>query len=180
MIEIPPNRSLSDFEQKAGGAFSLFEKVKLGGTGSSKVIHLKGLTDLPALESEDQTFNYTSFELFPKGMIIRTAEHQTTKCYLILTSEIESIRLIKRRIKVKDRRILTKNPYYIVHDAKIDFVLNTGQHLTFYGPATFFKSIERFFKKLWLSDKTRFETLPIDPIEDQSHWVILLMSSRLF
>jgi hypothetical protein len=179
MIEIPPSRSISDFEQKVGGPFSLYEKIKLGGTGSAKVIHLKGLNGIPNLESEEQDFNYTSFELFSKGLIIRTAEHQKTKSFLVLESEVKSIRLIRRRMKVKNRRLLTKSHHYIVNDAKIELKLNDELILTFYVPTTFFKPIDRFFRKLWLNDKTEFEVLSKEPIQDQSHWLTLLMSSRL-
>ena len=74
---------INESDDKLGKSFSLFEKIKMGGVGSSRLM-IKGLS--PKLEPKNMkslSINYANIELRPKGIIIHFANKLERYSWLI-------------------------------------------------------------------------------------------------
>ena len=64
-----------------GGAYTFWEKIRLRGIGSSKVIYEKGI---PAFDEVDRglvnELGFVNFELLKNGLLLRLNQNQRTAC----------------------------------------------------------------------------------------------------
>ncbi|MCB0479201.1 MAG: hypothetical protein KDC84_13620 [Crocinitomicaceae bacterium] len=61
-----------------GKAYSFFKSIKIGGTGSSKMLVEQCSHDMKQFLSKFQGANYASIELRPKGIIVHLKRNNTT------------------------------------------------------------------------------------------------------
>lgn len=160
MIIVDKKHSLNKYQSLLGGKFSLWEKFKIGGIGSSKTVYISGIDHFDKL-LKSQNLRYTSFELFPQAILLRTLNRNNLNSILIEKSDIRSITFTSRRIKVK-----YKGRFKIVHDAKINFQL-MDHSIHFYTPTSFYKPIKKYLNKSWLKSLSQFELDPNPPIYDK-------------
>jgi hypothetical protein len=61
---------IKESTEKVGKAFSFFEKIKMGGVGSGKLVVQEISSKLYPENSLSSAINYTNIELRPKGVIV--------------------------------------------------------------------------------------------------------------
>ncbi|MBL6648820.1 MAG: hypothetical protein ISP56_00975 [Flavobacteriaceae bacterium] len=65
------DKTISEINDFVGKPFSIFERIKLGGIGSSKLLITKTDSIINNLLELDHNINYCNIEIRPKGIIIR-------------------------------------------------------------------------------------------------------------
>ena len=65
-------------DKSVGKAFTFFQGLKMGGTGSQKFIIETASEEIMTLLEKDNATNYSNIELRPKGIIIGFKSHQKT------------------------------------------------------------------------------------------------------
>lgn len=159
MRVVKTNRSgeLTKPEQKAfGGAFSLLQKWKMGGTGSSKIIYQKGISAFDELNKDEEgVISFISFELLKNGLLLRLNRNQRTKCLGILLSELKKVALEAYRIEIIEQGI-SLNRIEIVQRGVLSVIPKEGESATFEVISSNFKSIKAYFEKPMLKDKFTF------------------------
>lgn len=99
-IELSGQLVLSE-KRYFGGRFSFFESLRIGGTGSPKIVYDKGITAFDEMDDGiANEMSFVSFELLKNGLIIRLNRTQKLCCVGAKLNEIEKIKLT--RFKVDD------------------------------------------------------------------------------
>jgi len=65
------DKTISEINDFVGKPFSIFERIKIGGIGSSKLLITKTDSIINNLLELDHNINYCNIEIRPKGIIIR-------------------------------------------------------------------------------------------------------------
>ena len=130
------------------GSFGFFEKLKMRGIGSSKVIYrsgidffdekLKNLTDVPMV----------NFELMKRAVLLRLTAHQ--KCYTvaILKEEIEKI-VLKKGLNERNSANIS-DLAFILHKINNNTTIPT---ILFEVQMGSYQSISSFFEKPYFQNK---------------------------
>ena len=88
-------------ELKKYGRFTFIEKLKMGGTGSEKIIYLTGIAAFDEWISFNQDGNYCSFEIYPNGIICRyQAGIQRQAAVGILFSHLKTIEINQNSLQI--------------------------------------------------------------------------------
>lgn len=133
-------------EQKAfGGTFPFFEKLKMGGTGSSKMIYHKGIPEFDMLnKGEVGMTSFVSFELLKNGLLLRLNRNQKTKCLGIQLTELQKIELIAYRIEIREERFNVRKTK-IIHRGELTIQSKDGVSAEFEILSSNFKSVKKYF-----------------------------------
>jgi hypothetical protein len=143
-----------------GGKYSLLERIKKGGIGSTKVLYESGIQAFDALDNGvANESSFVNFELMRNGLVFRLNRTQRLRCLGIRLSDIEAIHLIAYRIEIKVR-----GAKKIVHRGELEIVDREGESSSFRVVARNFKGILKFFGKEEFAGKF-FYTLSDNPPE---------------
>lgn len=119
-----------------GKAFSFFEKIKIGGIGSSRLMIEELSTKLQPKNMQSSAINYANIELRPKGIIIHFSNRLDRYSWIIpyyrliiYSTQTFSIHSNGHFIKFKKNKNYLNNKKFIakVLDLKIKF-LNLGYY----------------------------------------------------
>jgi hypothetical protein len=136
-------------KELAGSEFSLFRKLKIGGAGSMKMVHIDGLEFVQKFETNSKSLHNLSFELRPNSLVGRTYGNKV-KTFFIKKEDLLSVQFESYRL-----RIMTKTGIVIRHEAFVEMLV--GQIiLKFYVPRAAYKPVKKFFNKEWLKNKTTY------------------------
>ena len=170
MIELIDINNTRLIQSELGSEYSTIQKLKLGGTGSTKAVYVNGIEYFKELVTEGNSLSYVSFELFPEGIVLRCSKDNSTSGAILKKNEIKYIHFESRRIKVKTR---------IVHDSKIQIELINNESINLYCPTTFYKSMKTYWTKDWLNEKIDFTIDPADPVIDSNGLILDTISNIL-
>ena len=119
-----------------GKAFSFFEKIKIGGIGSSRLVIEELSTKLQPKNMQSIAINYANIELRPKGIIIHFSNRLDRYSWIIpyyrlviYSTRTLSIHANGHFIKFKKNKNYLDNKKFIdkMIDSKIEF-LNLGYY----------------------------------------------------
>lgn len=171
MMEVLKQNS-SSISRTIGRDYSFLEKLKLKGTGSSKLIYVEGVLSLNKLANSSQSHSFASFQLYPKGIVIRMSKNGKVEGIVLKKEEIEEIAIVARRIKIKNRSFLRLVKYKVVHDATLSIQLKSGEPILFYCLTAHYRNVLPFFRKDWLKSKLHFSVDPADPVLDTNGLIV--------
>lgn len=172
-MKTPTNSGSFALSPQLGKGYSVIEKIRLGGTGSTKIIYINGFDFLEDLEYKGNSITYINFELFPKGLVMRANKNSSHLEGIIKKDDIQQIKSSSRKIKIK----VNKFHYKIVLDAAIEIELINNQTIKLYCPAISHKSFHSFLKKDWLATKITSTVKADDPILDKGSIIVNFLSS---
>jgi hypothetical protein len=173
MIEIKKIQSTRLIKRELDPTYSFIKKLQLNGTGSSKLIYLKGVSYFDELKKLNQDLDYVNFELFPKGVVVRYSKGNKKSGLILKRDQINQIEFESTRIKVRYKRGLK-----IVNEAKIIISLKTA-NITFYVPVSFYKSNKPFWTKDWLKHLTTYKQNSAKPKLDSNGLYLDILVSAL-
>jgi len=119
-----------------GKSFSFFEKIKIGGIGSSRLVIEELSTKLQPINMQTSAINYANIELRPKGIIIHFANRLDRYSWIIpyyrlviYSTQTFSIHANGHFIKFKKNKNYLDNKKFMdkMKDLKIKF-LNLGYY----------------------------------------------------
>lgn len=153
-----------------GGEFSLFEKLKLKGIGSAKLVYEKGIDEIDKiiLESGNKVA-ILNFELLKNGLLLRYNINNEIGCYAFRLDEICSINFLAIPIQIRVKRFgryITK----IVYRGELELI-NNNEKVKLYVLTKDFKSILSFLRKPLLVEKLNFKISNNEPEKDESMWL---------
>lgn len=143
-------------QESAGSEFSFIKKLKIGGTGSMKMIHIEGLEFIDEFAPTSKSHHHLSFELRPNSLIGRTYGNGSK------TFTIKKEALLGVHFETYNLRILTKTGIVIRHEALAQIRLE-NKSFKLYIPRAAYKPIRIFFNKDWLKHKTKFTVSSSEP-----------------
>ena len=137
--------------RKYGGEFGFFEKIKMGGVGSPKIIYASGLLELDQFVEEvaGSDIPYVNFEYLRNGILARINKTQYLKGVLISFDEIVSITLsnkFKYLRKPENSMVTSKRKIYI-GEGELEIRIDSDEVLVFQIMFQDSNGIESFFKK---------------------------------
>lgn len=169
-VEIEESGVLED-EEKAhfGGTYSLWERLKMGGTGSSKIVYESGIDHFDQLDRGiANELGFVSFEILKNGLILRLNRNQRLRCVGVRLSELEQIRLVAFRIELRYRRF---NGYRtkIVHRGELELLEVDGTSSRFSIFTQNFESLLQYFNRKELVSKLHYSISELPPEKDYSN-----------
>ena len=166
-VEIERSGVLADSEKAYfGGAYSFWERIKMSGVGSSKIVYLNGIAAFDAMnDGIENEMNFVSFEIMKNGLILRLNRTQKLACVGVKITEIEKIKLTAYRIVVPDpglNRKITK----IIHRGVLEITEYNGEVCSFSIFTQNFESLLKYFTKKEFSDKFEYSVSDAAPEKD--------------
>lgn len=153
--------------REIGAPYPFLKKLKLGGTGSPKIVYLDGIPFFQSVRDAGQDLDYLNFELYPDGLIGRYNKRNQLSGVLFTRKELHHIHFLTLLFKVRTMYGLKE-----VEEAVITFQLITGEKIRFYVPVTFYKALKPFFLKDWLRQKISFEIKEADrPVDSAAFYL---------
>ena len=162
-----------------GKDYSFYQKIKMGGTGSAKMVYLKGVRHFSKLSGTSRTASYVNFQLYPGGLVLRLSKSTSTDAVIISKKEIDSILVECRKVSIRYDSYFKDSIYKLTFDAFITISLKESETVQLYCPQTFFKPMKSYFKKGWLGKKTRFTISPEPPIKDNGNLILNALESLI-
>ena len=131
--------------RKYGGKFSFFEKIKMGGVGSPKIVYQSGFKEIDELKEDvGSDLCYINFEFLKKGLLGRINKGQKLIGIIMHFDEIEKI-------------VLSQNPLEESNEKAtiglLEIFSYSGEVLVCGVTAQGFRGIEQFFNTYFLKDK---------------------------
>jgi hypothetical protein len=146
-----------------GGEFSFLEKIKMGGTGSTKVIYESGITAFDQLgQVAENELSFVNFELLKNGLLMRLNRNQQIRCVGIRLDDIQTIELLAFRIEVIKNK-WGKTVKEIVYRGELAIHSTDGEQINLQVITQQFKSLLRFLKRKPFEGKFRHSISPLPP-----------------
>jgi len=166
---------------KLGGQFTWREKLKMGGSGTSKILYRSGIPYFDELSkiAEDE-LAYANFELFRNGLVVRFNRVTKLRVAGCTMEEIERITLVAFRVRISRRASfgpqyiigLFKPTFRIVHRGEISlYLVGSDQPMIFDVLVGNFKAIKQFFERPPFYSKFHYSVSPNQPELDFSHYL---------
>ena len=134
--------------RKYGGKFRFFEKIKMGGVGSPKIVYHSGLKEFDELMNDvGSDLCYINFEFLKKGLLGRVNKGQKLIGVMMHFDEIEKIKLSKNTIEESNE---------LANIGLLKISSYSGEILVCEVTAQGFGGIEKFFSKRFLKDKFEY------------------------
>ena len=130
--QLPP-QILTNF----GGEYSFFEKIKMGGVGSPRMILQAEESQLDELQLIDNQFIYSNIEILKKGFVLRVWQNRAFRAIVFGKSEI-------REMTFEKYPMLTAKPNIFAGEVHIQC---TDISLHLFIPPNLFKKTITFFQK---------------------------------
>lgn len=125
---------------KYGGPYSLWQKIKIGGVGSPRVIYKSGLSTFDAIHyTDNQEQSLTNFQLLREGFIIRINKRQQLGIAIEKLNQLENIHL---NFKVNSLTTLESSEF---PELQIKFI--DQPVITFEIPLDSYDGIYKYFSK---------------------------------
>jgi len=146
VVEIEANGNAPwEVLRKYGGKFGFFEKIKMGGVGSPKIVYQSGFSEIDELKEDvGSDLCYINFEFLKKGLLGRINKGQKLIGVIMHFSEIEKI-------------ILSINPMDESNEQAtiglLEIFSYSGDILVCGVTAQGYGGIEHFFSKRFVKDK---------------------------
>lgn len=173
---IDPYLSPSSYKKiinRYGGAYGIWESIKIGGIGSPKVVYRTGIEAFNEIKDGlGNEIPFVNFELLKNGLILRINKKQKLGVGLIHFEELLSIRLSAFRILLKYNHRSDK----LVHAGKLEIELHHPKILHFEIPVKEFQALHKYFKKEPFQPFFHFEKSDAPPIIDRNAKILDLLS----
>ena len=131
--------------RKYGGKFSFFEKIKMGGVGSPKIVYQSGFKEIDELKEDvGSDLCYINFEFLKKGLLGRINKGQKLIGIIMHFDEIEEIHLSTNKIDKTNEKATI---------GLLEIFSFSGEVLICGVTAQGYGGIEQFFSKHFLKDK---------------------------
>ena len=146
VVEIEANGNAPwEVLRKYGGKFRLFEKIKMGGVGSPKIVYHSGLEEIDNLKEDvGSDLCYINFEFLKNGLLGRVNKGQKLIGVIMHYDEIEKIFLSKNKLE---------NPNDEATIGRLAINSYSGEVLICEVTAQGYDGIEKFFRKHFVVDK---------------------------
>lgn len=132
------------------GQYSVKERLKKRGVGSSKVVYESGVKPFDGLlRGMDTETAFASFELQKNGLTIRLNINQRLSCIGVESDEITAIKLMGFPVEVRQGLFAKRK---IIYNGKLDIIL-PDETIKFTVRELEFKDIVKFFSTDELSEK---------------------------
>lgn len=162
------------YAQYVGKTFPFFDRLKMGGTGSIRMIYLKGLNTFDEMTDLSTSLQYVSMELRQQGFVIRYSKKNIYKACLVKYNELENISIVSQKI-----RIYYKGRPKIIHEAVIVFKLKDISFCLGLLPI-FYKAGIAFFRKQPLRKHCHFEMKEyIKELQNDNSWLETLAENMI-
>ena len=140
VIEIEANGNAPwEVLRKYGGKYRFFEKIKMGGVGSSKIVYQSGFSEIDALMNDvGSDLCYINFEYLKKGILGRVNKGQKLIGVIMHFDEIEKIHLSINLIEKSNKQATI---------GLLEIFSFSGEVLVCGVSAQGFGGIEKFFRK---------------------------------
>jgi len=146
VIEIEANGNAPwEVLRKYGGKYRFFEKIKMGGAGSPKIVYQSGFSEIDDLKEDvGNDLCYINFELLKKGLLGRVNKGQKLIGVIMHFDEIEKIHLSKNSIDELNEQATI---------GLLEIFSYSGEVLVCGVTAQGYGGIEKFFSKGILKNK---------------------------
>ncbi len=167
IVEIELSGILEEEEKEYfGGTYSFWERIKLKGVGSPKIVYHAGIPTFDALNDYVENDNsFVSFELMKNGLILRLNRIQRLRCVGTRLTDIEAIKLTGYKIKLKHTK-WHENANKVVHMGILEILEVDGTRCSFRIFTQSFDDLLKFFKKAPFAGKFTFQ-LSENPTEEE-------------
>ena len=146
VIEIEANGNAPwEILRKYGGKYRFFEKIKMGGVGSPKIVYQSGLTEIDELKEDvGSDLCYINFEFLKKGLLGRINKGQKLIGVIMHFDEIENIYLSINPMDESNEKATI---------GLLEISSYSGEVLVCGVTAQGYGGIEKFFSKGFLKNK---------------------------
>ena len=136
-----------------GGNYTIWEKLKMGGTGSPKVIYQSGIPAFDELvKGAENESTFVSFEVMKNGLIVRANRQQRLHCVGARLTDIDIIKLEAFKIRLRFRRAVGYI-YRTTFRGELIIQEKDGQPSSFIVSPQNMPGVLAFFQKKQLVDK---------------------------
>lgn len=137
--------------RKYGGKFRFFEKIKMGGVGSPKIVYQSGSPEIDTFieETAGSDIPYVNFEYLRNGLLARVNKTQYLRGIFLNFEEIEWIELTSKikELTKKDGSMITRKQQIDLGKTRLEIKIDSGEHLVFQVLVQSYDGLDRFFKK---------------------------------
>jgi hypothetical protein len=150
------------------GKYSFMESLKLGGTGSTKLIYKSGIIEIENLiTSKGNDFVYINLELLKNGLLLRTNSSQNIKCFGFRLDEIKtlSVTVFKVQIRVKKFGVYVTK---IVNRGELE-IKDGNSCVRLLILVKDLKSFTKFMNKPILKEKLKYIVSNNEPEKEESY-----------
>lgn len=167
VVEIELSGILDDEEKEYfGGTYSFWERIKLKGVGSPKIVYHTGIPEFDALNDlVENDSSFVSFELMKNGLILRLNRIQRLRCVGTRLTDIKAIKLTGYKIKLKPTK-WHQNATKVVHMGILEILEVDDTRCSFRIFTQNFDDLLKFFKKAPFADKFTFQVSD-NPTEEE-------------
>jgi len=146
VIEIEANGNAPwEILRKYGGTYRFFEKIKMGGVGSPKIVYQSGFSEIDALMDDiGSDLCYINFEFLKKGLLGRVNKGQKLIGVIMHLDEIEKIFLSINSMDESNKKATI---------GLLEIFSYSGEVLVCGVTAQGYGGIEKFFRKGFLGNK---------------------------
>lgn len=157
-----------------GGTYSFWERIKLKGIGSPKIVYHAGIPEFDALNEYVENENsFVSFEVMKNGLILRLNRTQRLRCVGTRLTDLESIHLTAYKIELRRAKLLN-SPSRIVHMGVLEIIELDGTHCSFRIFTQSFDDLLKFFNKPPFAGKFTFQVSENPTQEDKTELAAFL------
>lgn len=101
----PANQIHKSDKRYFGGEFSFFERLRLDGIGSTKIIYENGIPYFDELQTiAPNEISFVNFELLRDGLLLRLNRNQRIRCVGVRISDLRQLHLEGFRIAIRSRK----------------------------------------------------------------------------
>ena len=153
-----------------GREYSFFDSILKGGTGSVRIVYVKGIRELDDVASLDTSLAFCNLQIYKEGFAIRLIKKDVGQILGIRFSELDKVVFITTPMRVRTR-------FRVVIRHRADVVLNCA------GINTHFQVLQVCYKSFKNFMSTHFPKKIIDwelrEIEDDDAGNLLNMISKV-
>ncbi len=175
LIKLNNNCELSSKDVRFfGGHYSFFEKVKMDGIGSPRIIYDSGIEAFDQIKRDvaGET-SFVNFELLKNGLLLRLNVNQRLACIGLRLIDIKEINLFGYRLEIDVRYSADAR---VVHYGELEIITTNG-NLKFTILVNAFESILNYFIKKGLTEKFSFLEMSKPPEKD--YWYLVALIDKL-
>ena len=99
-VKLNQDGSIPSNASRKLGKYSFFQKLRLGGSGSPRIIYQGGSSDFDEIASIDVSITYAQIELFPLGMAIRMRERSNGQAAIIMFKDLSFFNFVTWKLEV--------------------------------------------------------------------------------
>ena len=152
-----------------GGEYSFLDSILKGGTGSVRIVYIKGINEFDRVSSLDTSLAFCNVQIYREGFAIRLIKKDVGQILGVRFSELSKVIFVTTPMRVRMR-------FRVVIRHRADVVLNcAGINTHFQVPQVYYKSFKNFMGIHFPSDIIDWQ---VRKIEDDEGGNILNMISK--